>query len=87
MKGKGGLNDFELYFERLPSEPAQKRKNKRISILETYITTGPATYFPIVFQLFKGADKGTVLSNVDDRTPMHKLPQANKTLSKNKGKK
>lgn len=82
MKRKGGLDDFKLHYEALPSEPKSKKKpqtkpTSKKNILEQYIHIGPTILFPYIFQN-RLANRHTVLSNVDDRKNMPKMPQANK---------
>lgn len=89
MKEKGGLlNDFKLCFESLPSEPkakgakAQKPQTKpKKNILENNIDNRlviPLAYYLVFHRQRKTRNRNTVLSIIDDRATMPKLPQANK---------
>lgn len=97
MSRKGGskLNDFKLHYERLPSEPPYKKKtndkskhktNNAKEFLDNHLLFGLALYFPIVFQSRKATHRTAVLSNVDDRKNMPKVPQAKKAVRKSKAK-
>lgn len=89
MKQKGGLlNDFKLYFEALPNEPKPKRnkpqtntKSSKKNILDNDIYNGLFIIIAhsVVFsRQRKTGNRDTVLSNIDDRAIMPKVPQPNK---------
>lgn len=89
MKEKGGLlNDFKLYYESLPSEPKAKRvktqkpKNKHITnILDANIYSGlnlALAYFLVFHRQRPVRNKSTILTNIDDRKIMPKVPRKNK---------
>lgn len=85
MKKKGGLDDFKLYFEALPSEPKVRKvrnarsKNKTVKdILDRRTLIQLAILVPFVFQPRKAFNRSAILSDIDDRATMPKVPQANK---------
>lgn len=87
MKRKGGLDDFKLYYERLPSEPTPKKRAKNISksknnvakeFMDNHFLLGLAIHFPIIFQSRKVPHRSAILHNIDDRKTMPKVPPSNK---------
>lgn len=87
MKRKGGLDDFKLYYERLPSEPTPKKRTKNINkskrnaakeFMDNHFLLGLAVHFPDIFQSRKVAHRSAVLSKLDDRKTMPKVPLSNK---------
>ena len=84
MKGKGGLDDFKLHYERLPSIPKfKKTKNKKSQskskkdILVNDFRLGFAIFLPHILRQLKTPDRAVILS-IDDREIVPKLPQPNK---------
>ena len=84
MKKKGGLENVKLYYESLPSEPKAKRrtpktnkKNNIENLLDSDLYIGLTVFLPFVFQ-HRLANRAGVLSRVDDRKTLPKVPQANK---------
>lgn len=85
MKKKGGiLDNVKLYYERLPSEPKAKRrtsekpKKKNITeLLDADILFRFAIFYPVIFQK-RFTNRTAVLSNIDDRKIMPKVPPTSK---------
>lgn len=92
MKKKDGLSDYKLHYEELPNTPKAKRrklegdkKKPSKGIMDNHIFSGLAHLVPFAFQ-HKRFDRFAVLSTVDDRTPMPKMPQGKKAVRKSKAK-
>lgn len=85
MKKKGGIDDFKLYYEDLPSvSKFKKPKNKKNqskskkAVLANDIRIGFALYLPYIIQSRQIPNRTAILSNIDDREIMPKVPQPNK---------
>lgn len=84
MSKKGGLESVKLYYEDLPSvSQFKKPKNKKSQskskkdILDNNMVLGFALLVPVIFQK-RLVNRHTVLSNLDDREIMPKVPPTNK---------
>ena len=85
MKKKGGIDDFKLYYKDLPSvSKFKKPKNKKSQskskkdILVGDIRIGFALYLPYIIQSRQIPNRTAILSNIDDRKTLPKVPQPNK---------
>lgn len=90
MKTKGGIDDFKLYYEDLPSvSKFKKPKNKKNQskskkdILANDIRIGFALYLPYIIQSRQIPNRTAVLSNIDDRKIMPKVPPTSKKRTTN----
>lgn len=88
---KGKRYDYKLHYEELPSAPKVKRKpkttekNTKSNILDGNIILGFIHLVPFVFQR-KSSNRLAVLSNIDDREAMPKMPQTRKAKPKKKAR-